>query len=58
MCPICKSSLKWRVQQGWVYLKLVILQHGAHNASKTCQQVDKKIQETVKYSNELYQCTD
>ena len=41
----------------WVHLKFVMLQPGAHNASKTCKQVDKKIQGTVKYCNELYQCT-
>ena len=34
-----------------------MLHPGAHNASKTCKQVGKKIQETVKYCNELYQCT-
>ena len=34
-----------------------MLQPGAHNASKTCKQMGKKIQETVKYCNELYQCT-
>ena len=34
-----------------------MLQPGAHNASKTCKQVGKQIQETVKYCNEQYQCT-
>ena len=53
MCPNCNISLKWRAQQGWVYLKLVMLQPGAHNAGKTCKKEDKKIQETVKYCNEL-----
>ena len=33
-----------------------MLQPGVHNASKTCKQVGKQIQETVKYFNELYQC--
>ena len=28
-------SLKWRAQQGWVHLKLVMLQPGAHSARKT-----------------------
>ena len=55
MYPNCNISLKWRAQQDWVYLKLVMLKPGAHNASKTCKQVDKKkIQETVKYCNELH----
>ena len=57
ICPNCNISLKWRVQQGWVHLKLVMLQPGAHSASKTCKQVGKQIQETVKYCNEQYQCT-
>ena len=57
MYPNCNISLKWRAQQGLVHLKLVLLQPGAHNASKTCKQMGKKIQETVKYCNELYQCT-
>ena len=35
-----------------------MLQPGGHNASKTCKQVGKPIQETVKYCNKLYQCTD
>ena len=34
-----------------------MLQHGAHNASKTCKQMGKQIQGTVKYCNELHQCT-
>ena len=42
-------SLKWRAKQGWVHLKLVIWQAGAHSASKTCKQVGKQIQETAKY---------
>ena len=54
MCPNCNISLKWR-DHGWVHLKLVMLQPGAHSASKTCKQVGKQIQETVKYCNELYQ---
>ena len=57
MCPNCNISLKWRAQQGLVHLKLVMLQPGAHNASKTCKQVGKQIHETVKYCNEMYQCT-
>ena len=56
MYPNCNISLKWRAQQGWVHLKLVMLEPGAHNASKTCKQVGKQIQETVKYCNELYKC--
>ena len=35
MCPNCNICFKWRAQQGWVYLKLVMLQPGANNASKT-----------------------
>ena len=58
MDPNYNISLKWRAQQGWVHLKLVMLQPGAHNASKTCKQVGKKIiQETVKYCNEQYKST-
>ena len=57
MYPNCNISLKWRAQQGWVHLKLVMLQPGAHNASKTCKQVGKQIQETVKYCDEQYKCT-
>ena len=57
MYPNCNVSLILRAPQGCVHLKLVMLQPGAHNASKTCKQVDKEIQETVKYCNELYQCT-
>ena len=57
MCPNCNINLKWRAQQGWVRLKLAMLQTGAYSASKTCKQVGKQIQETVKYCNELYQCT-
>ena len=53
----CNISLKWRAQQDWVHLKLVLLQPGAHNVSKTCKQVGKQIQETVKYCNEQYQFT-
>ena len=34
-----------------------MLQPGNYNASKTCKQVDKKIQETVNYCNVLQQCT-
>ena len=41
-CPNCQISLKWRAQQGWVHLKLIVLQPGAHNASKTCKQVDER----------------
>ena len=41
MYPNCNISLKWRAQQGWVHLKLVMLQPGAYNASKTCKQVGK-----------------
>ena len=40
MCPNCNISLKWRAQQDWVHLKFVMLKPGAHNASKTCKQVD------------------
>ena len=53
----CNISLKWRAQQDWVHLKLVLLQPGARNVSKTCKQVGKQIQETVKYCNEQYQFT-
>ena len=42
MCPNCDISLKWRARKGWVHLKLEMLQAGAHNASKTCKQVDKQ----------------
>ena len=42
MYPNCNISLKWRAQQGWVHLKLVMLQPEAHNASKTCKQVVNK----------------
>ena len=55
--PNCNISLKWGAQQGWVHLRLVMLQTGAHNASKTWKQVGKQIKETLKYCNELYQCT-
>ena len=56
ICPNCNISLKWRAQQSWVHLKLVMLQPGAHNASKICKQVGIQMQEIVKYCNELYQC--
>ena len=52
----CNISLKWRAQQSRVHLNLVMLQPGAHNASKTCKQVSKQIQETVKYCNEQSKC--
>ena len=45
MCPNCNISPKWRAQQGWVHLKLVMLQLGAHSASKTYKHVGKQIQE-------------
>ena len=54
--PNCNISLKWRAQQDWVYLKLVGLQPGGHNASKTQKQVGKQMQEAVKYCNEKYKC--
>ena len=57
MYPNCNISLKWRAQQGWVHLKLVMLQPGAHNVGKACEQVGKQIQQTVKYCDEQYQCT-
>ena len=57
LCPNCNISLKWRAQQGCVYIKLKMLQPGNYNSSKTCKQVDKKIQETVNYCNVLQQCT-
>ena len=53
----CNISLNWRAQQDWVYLKLVLLQPGARNVSKTCKQVGKQIRETVKYCSEQYQFT-
>ena len=34
-----------------------MLQPGVHNANKTCKQVDKQTQETVKYCDEQYKCT-
>ena len=55
--PNCNISLKWGAQQGWVHLKHVMLQPGAHNASKSWKQVGKQIKETLKYCNELYHCT-
>ena len=57
MYPNCNISFNWRAQQGWIHLKLGMLQPEVHNASKTCKQVGKQIQETVKYCNEQYKCT-
>ena len=54
MCPNCNISLKWKAH-GWVHVKLVMLQPGAHSATKIYKQVRMQIEETVKYCNELYQ---